>query len=235
MSGLVTFMLALRTNKTVPLNTFSTSNKQVFTPIDHQNPFAIKRQVESFLPTEWGDLKVIAYSDDENDVRPTLAMIHGELNTDEPVLVRIHSECMTGDVFHSQRCECGEQLDAAMRMICQSSGIVLYLRQEGRGIGLINKLKAYNLQDKGMDTADANVHLGFEVDSRDYEIAIQILKDLGVKSIKLITNNPDKIEALEGSSIELAERVPIQIAPKEKNRGYLQTKKDRLGHFLDLK
>lgn len=223
-------------NKTVPLNKLATTQFKYVSPeVTGSNHSNIKRQVESFLPTDWGDLRVIAYSGDEEELRPTLALIHGEIKEDQPVLVRIHSECMTGDVFHSQRCECGEQLDAAMQMIVKEGGMVLYLRQEGRGIGLINKLKAYNLQDKGMDTAEANVHLGFEVDYRDYEIAIKILEDLGVKKIKLITNNPDKIEALENSGIELIERVPIQIKPKDRNIGYLQTKKNRLGHFLDLK
>ncbi len=195
----------------------------------------VVRQVESFLPTGWGDIQVIAYSEEVDDLRPTLALIHGEIKAGETISVRIHSECMTGDVFHSLRCECGEQLDAAMNMICKDKGIVLYLRQEGRGIGLINKLKAYNLQDTGLDTHDANVHLGLEVDSRDYEVAIEILKDLGVTDIRLITNNPEKIEAIENSDINLVERVPIEIEPHKKNLGYLKTKKDRMGHFLDLK
>lgn len=222
-------------NKTVPLNYTATKQFKYVSPEVTGSNHNIKRLVESYLPTDWGDLRVVAYGPDENELRPTLAFIHGEIDSEKSVLVRIHSECMTGDVFHSQRCECGEQLDAAMQMIVKEGGMVLYLRQEGRGIGLINKLKAYNLQDQGLDTAEANVHLGFEVDYRDYEIAIKVLENLGVKKIKLITNNPDKIEALENSGIELVERVPIQITPKEKNIGYLQTKKNRLGHFLDLK
>lgn len=192
----------------------------------------MNRQAEAVMPTRWGDFQMIAYGDDTS--YPHLALVSEPLDPKKPVLVRIHSECMTGDLFGSQRCDCGEQLDAAMEMVAENGGVVIYLRQEGRGIGLVNKLHAYNLQDSGLDTADANTHLGFAVDERNYDIAIGILENLGISKIELLTNNPDKIAALEKSSITLNRRLDISISPKEKNYQYLLTKKKRMGHLIDL-
>ena len=152
----------------------------------------------------------------------------------EPVLVRLHSECITGDLFGSKRCDCGEQLDKALELTAGARGVVLYLRQEGRGIGLINKLKAYKLQDSGLNTVDANVHLGLEVDARHYDVAIKMLELLGVSEIRLLTNNPEKIEAFESSGITIVERVPIIVEPNKDNLGYLKTKSKDMGHMFDV-
>lgn len=193
----------------------------------------MKKIVETFLPSKWGDFRMIAYESGKNQM-PHIAMVSGEVNQDEPVLVRIHSECLTGDLLGSARCDCGEQLDTALEAIGKKSGVLLYMRQEGRGIGIINKMKAYNLQDKGFNTAEANTELGLEVDSRDYDLAIKILKDLGVKNIRLLTNNPLKIEAFENAGVNLVSRVPIIIKPKSQNLGYLTVKQTLMGHMLDI-
>jgi GTP cyclohydrolase II len=194
----------------------------------------LKRQAEVLMPTEWGTFRMLAYSRRSDDLLPHLVMIAESFqNRHQAVLLRIHSECMTGDVFHSKRCDCGEQLDFAMERAYTEGGIVIYLRQEGRGIGLINKLKAYQLQDRGFDTAAANVHLGFEADGRTYEDAIAILKDLNISKIHLMTNNPLKVNALEKAGIEVISRVPIVIEPKAENKFYLRTKRDVMGHLLD--
>ena len=193
----------------------------------------IARQAEAVIPTPWGSFNMIAYSAHSDDWMPHIAMVHEDFNPSEPVLVRIHSECMTGDLFGSKRCDCGEQLDKAMDMTAARGGILIYLRQEGRGIGLINKLKAYNLQDTGLDTIDANIHLGLEVDARHYDLAVEILKDLNVRAICLLTNNPNKIEAIEKSSIEIVKRVPLIIEPKAENWNYLHTKQKYMGHLLN--
>ncbi|MDR2122866.1 MAG: GTP cyclohydrolase II [Flavobacteriaceae bacterium] len=195
----------------------------------------MKRQAEAKLPTEWGEFEIIAYAENENDWMPHLAMISRKTDFSKTVTIRIHSECITGDLFHSKRCDCGKQLDSAMKYIHKNGGILLYLRQEGRSIGIINKLKAYNLQDKGLNTAEANIELGFPADARDFKIAIEILNDLGVKSINLMTNNPEKVHFIEGSSIKLEKRIPLEIHPEKENIEYLKTKKDYFGHFLDLK
>lgn len=192
----------------------------------------MKKQVEAVIPTKWGVFNMIAYADDLTEPMPHLALVHPDIDPSKPVFLRIHSECLTGDLFGSHRCDCGEQLDSALQMVAAKKGVVLYLRQEGRGIGLINKLKAYNLQDKGLNTADANVHLGLEIDARQYGIAVEIMKDLGISSIHLITNNPLKIEAIERSSIEVKSRVSIIIPPKQENKGYLKTKEELMGHLL---
>lgn len=193
----------------------------------------MKRQAEANLPTEWGEFKIIAYSDNENDWMPHLAMISKNTDLRKTVNIRIHSECITGDLFHSKRCDCGMQLDAAMKYIHENGGVLLYLRQEGRNIGIINKLKAYNLQDKGLNTAEANIELGFPADARDFKIAVEILEDLGIQSVNLLTNNPEKISFIKDSSIKLVHRIPLEINPEKENLEYLKTKKDFFGHFLN--
>lgn len=197
-----------------------------------KNKLTITKQAEATIPTDWGTYRMIAFSNSPTEKMPHVAMIHESTDMTEPVIVRIHSECMTGDLFHSNRCDCGEQLNRAMKLASEEGGMVIYLRQEGRGIGLINKLKAYNLQDDGLNTVDANTHLGLEVDSRDFNLAVQILEQLGVEKIHLLTNNPEKIEAIENSSVEIVSRIPHKFEPKEENRDYLETKRDILGHLL---
>ena len=176
---------------------------------------------------------MVAYANTPSEM-PHLALSHGDWETDEAVLVRIHSECMTGDVFGSVRCDCGEQLEAAMTKVVEEGGIVLYLRQEGRGIGLVNKMHAYNLQDQGFNTAEANTELGFEVDSREFDIAIKILEDLGVSKVRLMTNNPEKLAAFDDTSVSIVERVPLEIPPRQENKFYLSTKKRVMGHLLNI-
>ncbi|QYN51157.1 MULTISPECIES: GTP cyclohydrolase II [Apibacter] len=193
----------------------------------------MKRQAEANLPTEWGEFEIIAYSENENDWMPHLAMISKNTDLKKTVNIRIHSECITGDLFHSKRCDCGKQLDAAMKYIHENGGVLLYLRQEGRNIGIINKLKAYNLQDKGLNTAEANIELGFPADARDFKIAVEILEDLGIQSVNLLTNNPEKISFIKDSSIKLVHRIPLEINPEKENLEYLKTKKDFFGHFLN--
>lgn len=193
----------------------------------------VKRISDVKLPTEFGDFRAVAYTNDM-DVNTHIALIKGEIKPEEAVLVRVHSECLTGDVFGSKRCDCGEQLHKAMEMVDkEGKGVILYMRQEGRGIGLANKLKAYELQDKGLDTVEANIKLGFKPDLRDYGIGAQILVDLGIRKMRLMTNNPKKIVGLEGYGLKVVERVPIESRPHEKNIIYLQTKKKKLGHMLD--
>lgn len=195
----------------------------------------MKRQAEVRIPTRWGNFNMIAYADRENEPMPHVAMVHESCKVEEPVPVRIHSECMTGDIWGSRRCDCGPQLDKAMRLAAEQGGAVIYLRQEGRGIGIINKIKAYRLQDEGLNTIDANIHLGFDADSRSYETAIAILRDLGITAIRLMTNNPEKMQAFEGSGIAIVERVPLIIDPGQENEGYLRTKQDQMGHLLNMR
>ncbi len=192
----------------------------------------VKEIVVTKLPTKYGNFELHLYQS-VIDKKEHLALVKGQIVADSPVLVRVHSECLTGDVFASLRCDCGEQLHHAMRMVeKEGTGIVLYMRQEGRGIGLINKIKAYKLQDDGNDTVEANEKLGFKADLRDYGIGAQILVDLGVKKMRLMTNNPKKIVGLEGYGLEVVDRVPIEIEPNEINHKYLETKRDKLGHLI---
>jgi 3,4-dihydroxy 2-butanone 4-phosphate synthase/GTP cyclohydrolase II len=186
------------------------------------------------LPTEYGNFTLHLYEDKfDNDTH--LALTMGDYKEQESVLVRVHSECLTGDVFQSQRCDCGDQLEMAMHQISENkSGIVLYLRQEGRGIGLKHKIKAYKLQEKGMDTVEANNELGFSADLRDYGVGAQILKDLGATKLTIMTNNPKKLIGLEGHGLTIVDRKPIKIPPKKMNKKYLETKKNKLGHLLDI-
>jgi 3,4-dihydroxy 2-butanone 4-phosphate synthase/GTP cyclohydrolase II len=183
------------------------------------------------LPTSYGSFDMYAF-EGPNAEQPNLALVNGDLQAVAIPMVRIHSECMTGDVFHSLRCDCGEQLAMSMRIIQQQGGILIYLRQEGRGIGLINKMKAYNLQDAGFDTLNANIQLGFHADERNYSDAVEILEHFGIKRIKLLTNNPNKIEELRQSGIEVVERIPLLVKSVPENKRYLQTKRDAMGHLF---
>lgn len=194
----------------------------------------IRLEVESKLPTEYGDFTIRAYSTMIDD-KIHVALIKGEIKKEDTVMVRVHSECLTGDIFSSNRCDCGPQLHSALEMISkEGKGVLLYMRQEGRGIGLINKLKAYNIQDKGYDTVEANEKLGFAPDLRDYGIGAQILREIGVGKMKILTNNPRKIVGLDGYGLEVVERIPIEIQPGSDNHNYLMTKKLKLGHMLGL-
>jgi 3,4-dihydroxy 2-butanone 4-phosphate synthase/GTP cyclohydrolase II len=192
----------------------------------------IQRVAETGLPNPYGDWRIIAYkavdSPDEH-----VALVHGEIDPEQPVLVRVHDQCVTGDVFSSLRCDCGEQKEQALKMIAESGGVFLYMRQEGRGIGLHNKLRTYELQDRGLDTVEANLALGFPADRRDYGIGMQILADLGVRKMRLLTNNPAKRAGLEAYGLEVVERVPIETTPNPHNIRYLTTKRRRMGHLLD--
>ena len=202
-----------------------------------RNESLVKRAAESIIPTQvGGDFKAIVY-ENEIDGVDHIALLKGEIQPDSEVLVRVHSECLTGDAFGSLRCDCGEQLTAAMQMIeAAGSGVILYMRQEGRGIGLKNKIKAYGLQDEeGLDTVQANERLGFAADQRDYGVGAQILVDLGVRRMRLITNNPGKRAGIEGYGLTIVDRVPLEIQPNDRNRAYLETKREKLGHVLHFK
>ena len=193
----------------------------------------ITLQAESLVTTDFGKVSIKAFSDSEKDWMPHIALVAENTDFSKPVNVRFHSECITGEVFHSKKCECGQQLDAAMKFIQDNGGVVIYLRQEGRNIGIINKLKAYALQEQGLDTVQANLQLGLPADDRDFNVAIEILKLLDIKEINLLTNNPDKIRYVENSDIRLIKRIPLQMEANENSKEYLKTKKEYFGHFLD--
>lgn len=197
-----------------------------------KNESLIKRGEAAKLPTKYGDFTIIPYLQKSNG-KEHVALVKGEWNEEESVLVRMHSSCVTGDIFGSMRCECGDQLHKSMEMIeKEGKGVVVYLDQEGRGIGLMNKIKAYKLQEEGMDTVDANVHLGFSADERDYGVGAQIIRDLGIRKMRLLSNNPVKRVGLEGYGLEVVENVDIEIEPNEHNEYYMKTKRDRMGHVL---
>ena len=193
----------------------------------------LKLQAESNVPTQFGEFRMMAFSEDDKNWMPHMALIAKDTDLEKPTNVRIHSECITGEVFHSKKCECGEQLDSAMKYMQENGGIILYLRQEGRNIGIINKLKAYALQEKGLDTVQANLQLGLPADDRDFSVAIDMLEQIGVKSVNLMTNNPEKIKFIKDSNIEYNSRIPLQIKSNEASASYLKTKRDYFGHLLD--
>ncbi|MGZ5188952.1 MAG: GTP cyclohydrolase II [Kaistella sp.] len=193
----------------------------------------LKIQAEAQVPTDYGNFRMIAFSEDETDWMPHMAIIAENTDFAKPVNVRFHSECITGEVFHSKKCECGQQLDAAMKFIHENGGIIIYLRQEGRNIGIINKLKAYALQEKGFDTVEANLQLGLPADDRNFSEAIEILNILEVKNINLLTNNPEKMKIVEHSNIHLNKRIPLQINSTSDSESYLKVKKDYFGHLLE--
>lgn len=193
----------------------------------------LKIQAESKIPTDYGIFTVYAFSESEEDWSPHLVWIAENTDFTKPVNVRFHSECITGEVFHSKKCECGQQLDAAMKYMSEKGGVIVYLRQEGRNIGIINKLRAYGLQEKGLDTVEANLKLGLPADGRNFDIAIEMLDILKIKEINLLTNNPEKIKSVEKSNIILNSRIPLEIDSNEMNQNYLMKKKDYFGHLLE--
>ena len=194
----------------------------------------INRLASAEIPTEFGQFQICAFGENDNDYTPHLALIKGDVLSYESVLVRIHSECITGDLFGSKRCDCGDQLKNSIKRIGKEGGVILYLREEGRGIGIVNKLKAYNLQDEGMNTVEANEALGFPIDRRDFKSAIQILRSLKIKRIKLLTNNPDKIKVFDEYDIDVISRERLIIPPCLENYKYLKTKQEEMGHLLNM-
>jgi 3,4-dihydroxy 2-butanone 4-phosphate synthase/GTP cyclohydrolase II len=198
-----------------------------------QNEGLVEKMAEAELPTQHGPFRIHAYNSLLEDKMTHIALVAGDISDGKDVLVRVHSKCLTGDVFHSARCDCGEQLDAAMqRIAAEGRGVLLYLNQEGRGIGLANKIRAYSLQDQGLDTVEANERLGFKPDQRDYGIGAQILRHLGVRTMRLLTNNPRKFVGLQGYGLAVSDTLPLEIAASDTTRKYLKVKKDKLGHRL---
>ena len=193
----------------------------------------IRKTVEANLPSKYGNFKVIGYEDCNNAQH--LALVSGKLKGKENIFVRVHSECLTGDALGSLRCDCGAQLKKSLKIIARNGGVLLYMAQEGRGIGLMNKIAAYHFQDHGMDTVEANLKLGFKADTRDYTIGAQILADLGLSTIRLLTNNPRKIEGLEKYGLKIVKRIPLIIKPNKNNKKYLKTKEEKLGHYMEEK
>ncbi|OBW39626.1 Riboflavin biosynthesis protein RibBA [Chryseobacterium sp. MOF25P] len=193
----------------------------------------LKIQAQSNVPTDFGMFTVYAFSENENDWSPHLVWVAEKTDFNEVVNVRFHSECITGEVFHSRKCECGQQLDSAMKFMSENGGMIIYLRQEGRNIGIINKLKAYALQEQGLDTVEANLRLGLPADGRNFDVAIEMLKILEVTKVNLLTNNPEKLKAFNSSGILLNKRIPLEIESNPVNASYLSTKKDYFGHLLE--
>ena len=198
------------------------------------NAVTVQKVAEADLPTDYGDFRIAGYKS-LTDNEEFVCLYKGEIREDIPVLVRIHSQCLTGDVFHSTKCDCGPQLRQAMQLIADEQlGVIVYQQQEGRGIGIINKIRAYSLQDKGADTIEANLQLGLEVDSRRYEQCVEILRDTGLKKVKVMSNNPDKIQAMRNGGLEIVERIALEFAPSQNTFNYLHTKKTQMGHLLHL-
>lgn len=193
----------------------------------------IKLYSEARVPTKYGEFDFLAFAQKDNEKMPHVAIVSPDLDLSTPVMLRIHSECMTGDVFNSYKCDCGDQLDQSFKMIQKHNGIIIYLRQEGRGIGLIEKLKAYKLQEQGYDTVDANLKLGHQADQRDYIDAITILDYLQIQEVELLTNNPEKVTYLEENGIKVSKRLPLVLPPHKESEDYFETKKNRMGHILD--
>lgn len=196
-------------------------------------PPEIERVAEANLPTEFGCFRIVGFRENHTG-EEFVALVKGQLDQETPTLVRIHSQCLTGDVFHSNKCDCGRQLNNAMKLIEEEGlGAIIYQQQEGRGIGIMNKIRAYALQDAGMDTVEANISLGFEADMRQYDSCVEIIRQLGLKRIRIMSNNPDKIEALRAAGLEVVERIPMEFEPHARSLEYLKTKKEKLGHMLD--
>ena len=202
-------------------------------PNSKYEPPEIERVAEANLPTEFGCFRIVGFRENRTG-EEFVALVKGELDQETPTLVRIHSQCLTGDVFHSNKCDCGRQLNNAMKLIEEEGlGAIIYQQQEGRGIGIMNKIRAYALQDAGMDTVEANISLGFEADLRQYDSCVEIIRQLGLKRIRMMSNNPDKIDALREAGLEVVERIAMEFEPHERSLEYLKTKKEKLGHMLD--
>lgn len=193
----------------------------------------MKQLSEAWLPTKWGRFKMFTFGEDKDQYSPHIVLVSEAFSLGQPTLIRIHSECLTGDVFSSLRCDCGEQLHLSLEMLAKQGGVLIYLRQEGRGIGISHKLDAYQLQDQGYNTLEANIHLGFEPDERDYDAAVQILDKLGIREVRLLTNNPDKIDALRKKGISIVERIALFSEENMENKEYLEAKKKWMGHLFN--